>query len=568
MKKLKLWIPLVILIAWLPFIIAAWDNDLPADNSTWNNAAAEIRANWDALEAVLGVDLDMGTVDVDVNDLIVKESPWLDVLAYDAVGDGTTDDSTAFQAAIDACPTGGIVFVPPATYRVANLVINKPMTFKGVGLGSKLQAVAAATGYIIKVDGTAAGVVTRTSLGFDGGAHTCNVIIQDLYLEGNDRGASIGGLYINQADWGTYKNLTIFNFAREAINCYSGLRESIFDNIKTRWCGDGTTYPNINLNDQAAVTAESHNNLLFRGLFSIYAVGDHVQMDTINGKSFNVRNIRFENCQFHGITATSDGSGNNPFDMTYTSTQKAYRIFDIGTAEGTSITNCLFNPMGLEVPGIDIATGSNGNPTYTRILNNRIMGRYDSSATANDIGIHLQNGALVLAGNTITGTSGSSIIVKTDSGTSLYYGTNYMGGGALSLAGTLHPNSITDSGTTLLGSVSWDSSAANDTETTIFTCTTGKSAIVTHVIVRGAIVKDAVVTLGIGGGNADEFLGDQTLSAMTAATEYVVLYLDQNTHDTPENGHIVLTTETFVIEITTQDADGGTAIVEAFGYLF
>jgi hypothetical protein len=41
----------------LPFIIAAWDNTLPADNDYWDNAAGYIRNNWDALEVELGIDL-------------------------------------------------------------------------------------------------------------------------------------------------------------------------------------------------------------------------------------------------------------------------------------------------------------------------------------------------------------------------------------------------------------------------------------------------------------------------------------------------------------------------------
>ncbi len=43
-----------------PYVYAAWDNDLPADISDWNDAAGEIRANNDALEAVFGVDLASG----------------------------------------------------------------------------------------------------------------------------------------------------------------------------------------------------------------------------------------------------------------------------------------------------------------------------------------------------------------------------------------------------------------------------------------------------------------------------------------------------------------------------
>src|ERR1043165_6059529 len=39
------------------------------------------------------------------------------VRAYGAVGDNSTDDTAAFQAAINACATanGGIVWVPPST---------------------------------------------------------------------------------------------------------------------------------------------------------------------------------------------------------------------------------------------------------------------------------------------------------------------------------------------------------------------------------------------------------------------------------------------------------------------
>ena len=368
---------------------------------------------------------------------VINLNHVLDVRDYGALGDGSTDDSTAFQDAIDACPTGGGVIVPSTTtsWRVANLVINKPMSLFGLGFGSKLQAVTGATGYIIQIDGAAAGAITRTDLGFLGGTHTCCVGIDNLYLEGNARAASIGGLYINEADWGTYRNLRIFNFVRESINCYSGLRESLFDNINTRWCGSDTTYPNINLNDQADDTAESHNNLLFRAIFSIYCLGDHVQMDTLNGKSLNVRNIRFENSMFHGIIATLSGAGNNPFDITFDAGEKAFKIFDIGTAEGISITNSLIHAMGLEVPGIDIATGSNGDPAEIRITNNRFNTRYDGSQTANDIGIHLQNGNLLLAGNVISGTDGASITIKTESGTSLYHGANRLSGGDPVIAG-------------------------------------------------------------------------------------------------------------------------------------
>jgi len=50
------------------------------------------------------------------NDIITK-GPWVDVRAYGATGDGSTDDTLAIQAAIDSLPsTGGTVFFPPGVY--------------------------------------------------------------------------------------------------------------------------------------------------------------------------------------------------------------------------------------------------------------------------------------------------------------------------------------------------------------------------------------------------------------------------------------------------------------------
>ncbi len=47
----------IILLALVGLCFGAWNNTLPADDNVWNTAAATIRANWDALEVELGVDL-------------------------------------------------------------------------------------------------------------------------------------------------------------------------------------------------------------------------------------------------------------------------------------------------------------------------------------------------------------------------------------------------------------------------------------------------------------------------------------------------------------------------------
>lgn len=71
-----------------------------------------------------------------LNDIITK-SPWVDVRAYGAVGDGTTDDSTAIKAAIAAAPNNGIVLFGPHTYAYSEfLTIPTYVSLCGAGAGA------------------------------------------------------------------------------------------------------------------------------------------------------------------------------------------------------------------------------------------------------------------------------------------------------------------------------------------------------------------------------------------------------------------------------------------------
>jgi hypothetical protein len=65
---------------------------------------------------------------------------------YGAVGDGTTDDYAAIQAAINACNTagGGIVFIPAGTYRLLTaLTLKSNVRLHGTGAASVLKSGAA-----------------------------------------------------------------------------------------------------------------------------------------------------------------------------------------------------------------------------------------------------------------------------------------------------------------------------------------------------------------------------------------------------------------------------------------
>ncbi|MFD5294792.1 glycosyl hydrolase family 28-related protein [Streptomyces mutabilis] len=65
---------------------------------------------------------------------------WLNVKDYGAVGDNVGDDTAAIQAALNACPMGGIVYLPAGAYRTsAPLTIPPAVTL--MGTHSNLMAV-------------------------------------------------------------------------------------------------------------------------------------------------------------------------------------------------------------------------------------------------------------------------------------------------------------------------------------------------------------------------------------------------------------------------------------------
>ncbi len=71
----KKWL-FVILIAWLPFLVAtSFDNDLPADNSAWNDSAGFIRNNNDHLETQFGVGItaSLQIASVDLTNAQIKD---------------------------------------------------------------------------------------------------------------------------------------------------------------------------------------------------------------------------------------------------------------------------------------------------------------------------------------------------------------------------------------------------------------------------------------------------------------------------------------------------------------
>jgi len=122
--------------------------------------------------------------------------PWIDVMAYGAVGNGTTDDTAAINAALAAVPsTGGWVFVPAGKYKISSsLLIQKDNTkLTGAGAGNESGASQPGVGTRFQ---TATGMTTASIL-VQGAANTTPVygtILEDFTVDGNSIGAAVDGI--------------------------------------------------------------------------------------------------------------------------------------------------------------------------------------------------------------------------------------------------------------------------------------------------------------------------------------------------------------------------------------
>lgn len=121
----------------------SWEKDLTVTGTGDHGALAGIADDDHAQYLLLAGRGGQTIADtITVNDIKAK-APWFDVRAYGAAGDGTTDDSTAIQAAIDAANAAGsgVVFFPVGVYAIeSSLVLKQGAVLCGVYPGVATSA--------------------------------------------------------------------------------------------------------------------------------------------------------------------------------------------------------------------------------------------------------------------------------------------------------------------------------------------------------------------------------------------------------------------------------------------
>jgi len=127
---------------------------------------------------------------------------WVNVKAYGAAGDGTTDDTAAIQAAIDACPRGGTVFFPVGVFLVSAQLVLPPRTTLRGGYAPHWPQYANDSGLPLSAcvkaaEGFSGQALVRLLDAAQGGwpeTYMSSARITHLTLDGGDHGTDVAGI--------------------------------------------------------------------------------------------------------------------------------------------------------------------------------------------------------------------------------------------------------------------------------------------------------------------------------------------------------------------------------------
>lgn len=220
----------------------------------------------------------------------------LNVKDFGAKGDGVTNDSAAFQTAINAQIAGGAVLVPPATYRVdSSIKMKNGVALSGYGAILYMPPKSSDT-YLLDVNSTSGVKITGLKLRSDfvsphsyihginaGNTGASDLVVQDIQTENLKAGMKLG-------TGGPSNRLTINNWT-----CRNDFQCLFLANVK------GGTITNLDLSARTDATKLEHDiylerlnsDLIFENIRMSGSVGYALQMYHSSGAENNSKRMTF-----------------------------------------------------------------------------------------------------------------------------------------------------------------------------------------------------------------------------------------------------------------------------------
>ncbi len=319
-----------------------------------------------ALALILGTGTQAGAAGQSIN-----------VRDYGAKGDGVTDDTQAFKAALSAASSGSTVVVPAATYRIlGTLDLQSGETLSGPGAVLYMPDRSSTTA-LLDVDGTTGVVIIGLTLRSDSatsvigiaatGDGAVNLTIRDLRTENLYTGVKLGcggaSSGLNVQNWvgrgdcqsllmGNVKGGTLTNLDFDARNMTGnhniylerGNSDLTFDTVRL---AGGNGY-SLHLYMDSTAASDRGKRISF----------NHVRLD---GPNKGVVVERYDNVAFYDLTGSTVAS--DAFFVIYTMTNLAVDGFDVAGTPNAFLASTKNGPIS----GVTIRNGVYHQPT---LLNN------------------------------------------------------------------------------------------------------------------------------------------------------------------------------------------------------
>lgn len=385
-----------------------------------------------------------------LNDLITK-SPWFDVRAFGAVGDGVTDNLIAIQAAVDAAlatATGGVVFFPAGLYSIDNGSINvtnngnRSIWFVGAGMYSaRIVKTTTGTGDTIiwNCTGNPSGIQNLGIVAASGGNFSIDgistttgmngVFFENVWMGGFSSGFVLSGTDIHITNCISEQN-NLFGFVFDknirAVNCKSFLNGNGFllkystspshpdEPCVLIACDDsdsGNVGIDIDSRDNVEIigfTVSSsgfslNTGIRITGSNQIKIIGGNIRLCSDSGILFAgaCNDVVINGMTIQEIGVTTDGVG----------------IQMVGGSNRVLVSNCIFKEIRLSA----IKTGNSSN---TRITNNIISSFGRNETAGNKFGV-LIDGDASFKGATVS--SNNFVLATAETQTGISFGSSAQG---------------------------------------------------------------------------------------------------------------------------------------------